>query len=79
MHPQHPWILRVNAEEMQRDVERQMRLKQARASAKCGQHGMIAGLRHSIGQALIVAGDRIQPSGRPARDYDPGVELELAR
>jgi hypothetical protein len=73
-------MMRVNANEIQRDVERHMRLKQARASANRGQqHGALAGLRRSIGQALIVAGDRIQPSVRPERAYDPGVELELAR
>jgi hypothetical protein len=72
-------MMRVNAEEVQRDVERNMRLRQARASARGRQHGMFAELRRSIGQALIVAGDRIQPSSRPERAYDPGVELELAR
>jgi hypothetical protein len=79
MHPQHPWMMRVNAEEIQREVERSMRLQQARASASVHQLGLFGGLRRSIGQALIVAGDRIQPSARPVRDYDPGVELELAR
>lgn len=79
MHPQHPWMMRVNAEEMQREVERNMRLRQARESAKGAHYGMMAGLRRSIAQALISVGGWIQPSARPCRAYDPGVETELAR
>ena len=79
MHPQHPWMMRVNAEEMQRDVERHMRLKQARNSAQRPSPVSFGGVRRSIGLALIAAGGKIQPEPRPAREYDPGMELELAR
>jgi hypothetical protein len=79
MHPQQPWMMRINAENMQRDVEHHMRLRQARASARGNQGGLVSSLRRSIGLALIAAGDRIQPAARPAREYDPGLELELAR
>ena len=56
MHPQHPWMMRVNAEEIQRDVERHLRLKQARETARGHRYGMVAGMRRSVGQALIAAG-----------------------
>jgi hypothetical protein len=79
MHPQHPWMMRVKAEEMQRDVERHMRLKQARSSANRSSYGFVGGVRRSIGLALIAIGGKIQPVPRPARAYDPGLELELAR
>ena len=79
MHPQHPWLMHVNAEEMQRDVERNMRLKQARQSARHASSGSFGGVRRVIGLALIAAGSKIQPESRPAREYDPGMELELAR
>jgi hypothetical protein len=79
MHPQHPWMMRLNAEELQRDVERSMRLKQARKLAKPDSYGVIGGIRRVVGLALIAAGDRIQPEQRPAREYDPALELELAR
>jgi hypothetical protein len=79
MHPQHPWMMRVNAEDMQRDVERNMRLKQARKSAQHASFGPFGGVRRAIGLALIAAGGKIQPEPRPAGDYDPGLELELAR
>jgi hypothetical protein len=79
MHPQHPWMMRVNAEEMQRDVERSMRLQQARSSANRSSFGVFGGMRRAIGLALIAAGGRIQPEPRPSREYDPGLELELAR
>lgn len=79
MHPQHPWMMRVNAEEMQRDVERNLRLKQARNSANRHSIGFIGNVRRSIGLALIAAGDRVQPDVRPMREYDSGVEIELAR
>jgi hypothetical protein len=79
MHPQHPWLMRVNAEEMQRDVERNLRLKQARNSARRSSFGPFGGVRRAIGLALIAAGGKIQPEPRPAREYDPGLELELAR
>ncbi len=79
MHPQHPWMMRVNAEEMQRDVERHMRLKQARNAAQRPSFGLIGSMRRSIGLALIAAGGKIQPEPRPERAYDPSLELELAR
>lgn len=79
MHPQHPWMMRVNAEEMQRDVERHIRLKQARNSAQRPPYGFLGGMRRSIGLALIAVGGRIQPAPRPERAHDPGLELELAR
>ncbi len=79
MHPQNPWLMRVNAEEMQRDVERSMRLKQARNSARRDSIGFVGGARRVIGLALIAAGDKIQPAARPGREYDNGAELELAR
>lgn len=79
MHPQHPWMMRVNAEEMQRDVERNLRLKQARNSANRQSIGLVGGARRAIGLALIAAGGKIQPEPCPAREYDPGLELELAR
>ncbi len=79
MHPQHPWMMRINAEEMQRDVERHMRLKQARISAQRPSLGLIGGVRRSIGLALIAVGDKIQPAPSPERVYDPGLEIELAR
>ena len=79
MHPQHPWMMRVNAQEMQRDIEHQMRLKQARNAAKRSSFGHFGGVRRSIGLALIAAGGKIHPEPRPERAYDPGLELELAR
>ena len=79
MHPQHPWMMRINAEEMQRDVAHHMRLQQARNSARRHSFGFLGGARHAIGLALIAVGGRIQPEPRPAREYDPGMELELAR
>ena len=79
MHPQHPWMMRVNAEEMQRDVEHRMRLKQARSSANRLSFGVFGGVRRSIGLALIAIGGKIQPEPRPERAHDPGLELELAR
>ena len=79
MHPQQPWMMSIHAEQVQRDVEKHMRLQQARAAAQGHQRGLVSSLRRSIGLALIAAGDRIQPAARPAREYDPGVELELAR
>ena len=79
MHPQQPWMMSLHAEQIQRDIEQHMRLQQARATAQGHQRGLVAGLRRSIGLALIAAGDRIQPPARPAREYDPGAELELAR
>lgn len=79
MHPQQPWMMQINAENMQRDVERHMRLKQARASARGDKDGLVSGLRRQLGLALIALGDRIQPAPRPAREYDPAMELELAR
>lgn len=79
MHPQHPWMMRVNAEEMQRDVERHLRLKQARKSAQRSSFGFLGGMRRSIGLALISAGGKIQPKPRLERAHDPGLELELAR
>lgn len=79
MHPQQPWMMNINAENMRRDVEQQMRLQQARAAANGNQRGLVASMRRSIGQALIAVGDRIQPSAKPAREYDAGIELELAR
>ena len=79
MHPQHPWMMRVNAEEMQREVERNMRLKQARVSANRDSFGAVGGVRRAIGRVLIAAGDKIQPEPRAARIHDPGLELDLAR
>ena len=79
MHPQNPWLMRVNAEELQRDVERNMRLKQARRSANLDSNGVVVRLRRSVGLALIAVGDKIQPKARPAREHDAGLELELAR
>jgi len=79
MHPQHPWLMHVNAEELQRDVERNMRLKQARKSSQHASSGSFGGVRRAIGLALIAAGGKIQPEPRPARECDPGMELELAR
>jgi hypothetical protein len=79
MHPQQPWMMQINAENMQRDVQHHMRLQQARASAHGHQPGLVSGLRRQLGLALIALGDRIQPAARPARAYDPGAELELAR
>ena len=79
MHPQQPWMMQINAENMQRDVEHHMRLRQARAAAHGNQNGLVSSLRRAIGLALIALGDRVQPPVRPAREYDPGVELELAR
>jgi hypothetical protein len=72
-------MMRINAEEMQRDVERHMRLKQARSSAQRPSFGLIGGVRRSIGLALIAVGDKIQPEARPSWDHDPDLELELAR
>ncbi len=79
MYPQNPWMMNVKAEEMQRDVERQMQLKQARSSANRSSHGLIGGARRAIGLAMIAVGGKIQPAPRPAREYDAGMELELAR
>ena len=79
MHPQQPWMMQINAENMQRDVEHHMRLRQARASAHGNRGGLVSGLRRSIGLVLIAAGDRIQPAAQAPREYDPGLELELAR
>ena len=79
MHPQQPWMMQVNVENMQRDVEHHMRLQQARASAGHSQHGLVAGIRRQLGLALIALGDRIQPAAQPSREYDSGMELELAR
>lgn len=79
MHPQQPWMMQVNAENMQRDVEHHMRLRQARAAARGNQRGPVSGLRRQLGLALIALGGRIQPAACPAREYDPGMELELAR
>lgn len=79
MHPQNPWLMRVNAEEIQRDVERNMRLKYARQSAQRSSFGPFGGVRRAIGLALIAAGGKIQPEPRPARAHDSGLELELAR
>jgi hypothetical protein len=72
-------MMRVNAQEMQRDMERGMRLKQARKSAQHSSFGPFGGVRRAIGNALIAAGGKIQPAPRPERAYDPGLELELAR
>ncbi|MEZ4506464.1 MAG: hypothetical protein R2848_11650 [Thermomicrobiales bacterium] len=79
MHPQHPWMMRLNAEEMQRDVERQMRIKQARSSAQRHSFGVVGSLRRALGLALIAAGGKIQPAPRPSRQYEAGMEVELAR
>ncbi|TXG79195.1 MAG: hypothetical protein E6R14_11520 [Thermomicrobiales bacterium] len=79
MHPQHPWMMHVNAEEMQRDVERQLRLREARNAARRHSFGFLGGARRSLGLALIAAGSRIQPEPRASRDHDPSLELELAR
>lgn len=79
MYPQHQLMMNVKEEEMRRDIERRMRLKQARAAARNGERGALAELRRVFGQALIAAGGRIQPSVQPASDCDASVELELAR
>lgn len=79
MHPQHPWMMRVNAEEVQREIERNMRLRQARAAARRERQGLVSAVRHSMGQALIAMGSRIQPPVRSARESESGLELELAR
>ncbi len=79
MHPQQPWMMRINAEQLQRDVEQNMRLQQARAAARPNRHGPVSSLRRSLGLALIAIGGWIQPVERPVRECDPGVELELAR
>lgn len=79
MHPQHPWMMRVNAEDKMRDVEHHMRLKQARSSSNRSSLGFLGGVRRAVGLALIAAGGKIQPAPRPAREYDAGLEIELAR
>ncbi len=79
MHPQDPWMMRVNADELRREVERNMRIKQAKASAVGPRHSFVESLRRSIGLALIAVGDRIQPEPCKPLAHDPGVELELAR
>lgn len=79
MYPQNPWMMQVNAEEIQREVERGMRLKQARAAAKGSSFGRVSIVRRSIGLAMIAVGAKIQPAPRPAREQDAGIELELAR
>ncbi|MCA9860432.1 MAG: hypothetical protein KC438_11955 [Thermomicrobiales bacterium] len=79
MHPQQPWLMRLNAEELQRDIERQMRMRQARQAGDRNQRGIVSQLRRSIGSALIAAGDRIQPDMSLPREHDGGIEVELAR
>ena len=79
MHPQQPWMLNVHVEQIQREVEQNMRLQLARAAARNGQLGLVSSLRRSLGLALIAAGDRVQPASQPDRQFDPGIELELAR
>ena len=79
MHPQQPWMLNLHAEQIQREVEQNMRLQVARAAARNGKLGLVSSLRRSLGLALVAAGDRIQPPAPPIGELDSGVELELAR
>ncbi len=79
MHPQHPSMMRINAELLQREVQQNMRLQQARVAARGNQLGLVSSLRRSLGLALIAAGGWIKPVERAACPRDAGAELELAR
>lgn len=79
MHPQNPLMMRIDAEERQRDVERQLRLRQARAASAQERIGLIASGRRSIGHLLIGIGRWIQPASNAERAHDPGAAIELAR
>lgn len=79
MHPQHPSMMRVNAEMLQREIQQNMRLQQARAATRGNQLGLVSGLRRSLGSALIAVGGWIEPVEHPAGQRDAGAELELAR
>ena len=79
MHPQQPWLMRLNAEQLQRDVEQNMRIRQAREAARQQRPGRISNLRHFCGAALIAIGAWIQPVERPAREHESTIEFELAR
>lgn len=79
MHPQPVWMMRNYAEQLQREVEQNMRMRAARDAARQNRPGRIAGLRHACGAALIAVGHRIQPAERPIGERDAAVELELAR
>ncbi len=76
MHPQHPSMMRINAEMLQREVRQNMRLQQARAAARGNQLGLVSSLRRSLGSALIATGDWIKPVECPVCQRDAGVELE---
>lgn len=79
MYPQQPWLIRMHAENVQREMERGLRLQQARMTAQQNHVGVISRMRRSIGQILIATGKRIAPVERTICDHTAGVEIELAR
>lgn len=79
MHPQQPWLLNAYNEQLQREVEQNLRMQQARAVARQNQRGLISRLRGLLGSVLIDAGRWIQPAERAICEYEAGAELEIAR
>lgn len=79
MHPQQPWLLNAYNEQLQREIEQNIRMQQARAVARQNRRGPVSRMRNSFGSILIAVGRWIQPAERAICEYEAGTELEIAR
>lgn len=79
MYPQNPWMMDVNVEEIRREVERNLRFKEARNGVDQSRRGRIGSLRRSIGIALSSVGAKLQPTGGPVRQHRTGMDLDPTR